>query len=66
MTNLEEKSLTIRKETIYDKIRKSFFAIFYAKDYQMMQKLEELIKPKRPNINKIVIPKEMGKNIQKY
>ena len=65
MSKLVEKSLVVRKENLYEKIRKSLFAFLYAKDYQMMEKLDELIKPKRPN-KRIVIPQEMGKNIKKW
>ena len=64
MSNILEKSLVIRKETIYDKIRRSLFSLIYKKDYQMMEKLDKLIKPKRP-MQKIIIPKELGKNPQK-
>ena len=65
MSNLVEKSLVVRKENLYDKIRKNLLAFFYAKDYKMMERLDKLIVPKRPN-KRIIIPKEMGKNIQKY
>lgn len=66
MTNLIETSLVIRKETIYDKIRKSLFSLLNRKDYQMMQRLDILMKPKRPKAgSKIVIPKEIGKDIIK-
>ena len=61
MSNLMEKSLIVRKETIFDKLRKSLFALIYAKDYQMMENLDKLITPKRPT-GKIIIPKEIGKN----
>ena len=64
MSNLNEKGLVIRKETIYDKIRKNLFAFIYAKDYEMMQRLDELIMPKRPN-KEIIIPKKIGKDIKK-
>ncbi len=65
MSNLIEKSLVVRKENLYDKIRKSLLAFFYAKDYKMMERLDKLIIPKRPN-KRIIIPEEMGKKIQKY
>ncbi len=62
MSNLMETSLVIKKETIYDKIRKSLFVLIYGKDYQMMQRLDNLIKLKRPHpSSKIIIPKEIGK-----
>ncbi len=66
MEKIKETSLIIKKETIYDKIRKSLLNILYPKDYPMIQKLEELIRPKRPKQNmKIIIPKEIGKDIKK-
>lgn len=62
MSNLMETSLVVKKETIYDKIRKSLFVLIDRKDYQMMQRLDNLIKPKRPHLSsKIIIPKEIGK-----
>ncbi len=62
MSNLRETSLVIKKETVFDKIRKSLLMLIYGKDYQMMQRLDDLIKPKRPNsVTNIVIPREIGK-----
>lgn len=66
MQNITETSLIIRKETIYDKIRKNLWSFIFKKDIQMLQKFENLIMPKRPSKNKIIIPQEMGKNIKKY
>lgn len=60
-----ETSLVIRKESIYAKIRRNLYILMYGKDYEMIQTLEERIKPKRPN-GKIIIPKEMGKDMTKY
>ncbi len=66
MGNLLETGLIIKKETVFDKIRKNLFVFIYQKDYQMIQKLEDLIKPKRPKPNsQIIVPKEMGKDITK-
>ena len=64
MNNTIEKSLVIRKETVYEKIRKSLLSLIYSKDYQMMQRFEDLIKPKRPN-KRIIIPREIGKEWHK-
>lgn len=67
MSKVIETSLILRKETVIDKIRKNLFMLIFQKDYQMIQRLDELIMPKRPKKNsKIVIPKEMGKSITKY
>lgn len=66
MSNVIETRLIIRKETVIDKIRKSLFLLIFQKDYQMIQRLDELIMPKRPKKNsKIIIPKEIGKFITK-
>ena len=66
MSNLLQKSLVVRKETIYDKIRKNLWLLIFQKDYEMIQRLDDLLMPKRPKPNtKIIIPKEIGKNIQK-
>lgn len=57
----------IKRETIFDKIRTGLFVLIYQEDYQMIQRLDELIMPKRPKQNsKIVIPQEIGKSIIKY
>lgn len=66
MSDLMQANLIIRKETVYAKIRRSLLALIYQKDYQMIQRLDELMIPRRPaNNSKIVIPKEIGKNIEK-
>ena len=66
MANLKETSLVIKKETLYDKIRKNLWVIIFQKDYQTIQRLENLMKPKRPRASqKIVIPQEIGKDIKK-
>lgn len=65
MCNVIERSLVIRKETIYDKIRRSVLVLIYQKDYSMIQRFENLIQFKRPQqTSKIVIPKEIGKKIK--
>ena len=66
MSNVIETNLVIRKETIYDKIRRSLLVLIYQKDYPMIQRLENLIQLKRPNQgSKIIIPKEIGKQMKK-
>ncbi|MCI8759778.1 MAG: hypothetical protein HFJ34_01400 [Clostridia bacterium] len=60
-----ETSLVIRRESIYAKIRRNLYGLMYGKDYKMIQTLDVLIRPKRPN-GKIIIPKEIGKDITKY
>lgn len=67
MSKIIETSLIIKRETVIDKIRKSLLVLIYKNDYQMIQRLDELIMPKRPKQNsKIVIPQEIGKSIIKY
>lgn len=66
MANLKETSLVIKKETLYDKIRKNLWIVIFQKDYQTIQRLENLMRPKRPRASqKIIIPREMGKDIKK-
>ncbi len=68
MSDFVEKSLVIKKETIYDKIRKSLWFLIFKHDFQMIQRLDILLQPKRPAIEKgkVIIPKEIGKNVKKY
>lgn len=66
MANRKETSLVIKKENVYEKIRKNLLILIFHKDYQMIQRLENLMKPTRPKPNvKIVIPKEIGKDTKK-
>lgn len=66
MSKITETRLIIRKETIYDKIRRSFLTLIYQKDYTIIQRLEELMMVKRPQQSKkIIIPKEIGRDIAK-
>jgi len=65
MASTKQTSLIIKKETLYDKIRKGLFLFIFQKDYEAMKKLEELMSPKRPIVSKIIIPKEIGKDIKK-
>lgn len=66
MSNIVEKSLIIRKETKFDKMRKSLFLIFFREEYYMNKRIDELLTPKKIDTSKIVIPKEIGKGIKKY
>jgi len=67
MSSLMGTGLVVKKETIYDKIRKNLLIFIYQEDYFAMQRLDELIKSKRQVGNiKVVIPKEIGKSIIKY
>ncbi len=61
MSGPSEMSLIVKKHTIYDKIRTSLFALIFHKDYKMIQRLDELMMPKRPVPKNIVIPREIRK-----
>ncbi len=54
-----EKSLIIKKETAFDKIRKKLSMIFFYEEYQLEMRIEKLVTPKKVDITKIVIPKEI-------
>ena len=63
---VKETSLIIRKKTIFDKIREKLFRLVLGKEYYLLEELEELCRTRASvNITKIIIPKEMGKNIKK-
>ena len=55
-----ETRLILVKETKFDKIRKHLLKMFFKKDYEIINKFQELIEIKRPK--NIIIPKEIGKN----
>lgn len=59
MKKVIETGLIIRKETKFDKIRDALLNLFFHEEYEMMQKLEELLKVNRIDSSKIVIPKEI-------
>lgn len=61
MKRIVETSLVIKKETKFDKIRDALFNLFFHKEYEMMHRLDELLKVKKVETNKIVIPKEIKK-----
>lgn len=56
---IKEKSLVIKKETQFDKIRKGIYQIFFNEEYLLEMELKSLLKINRPNPEKIVIPKEI-------
>lgn len=58
--------LMLRKETKFDKIRKNLFFVIFKEEYKLEQRLDNLIMHKRPDLNKIVIPKEIGEKYEKY
>ncbi|MCI8411298.1 MAG: hypothetical protein HFJ40_02405 [Clostridia bacterium] len=65
MSKVVETSLVLKKETKFDKMRKNLFMIFFKEEYLLMQRIDELMTPKKVNTSKILIPKEIGKEITK-
>ena len=61
MKRIVETSLVIKKETKFDKIRDALFNLFFHEEYEMMHRLDELLKVKKVETNKIVIPREIKK-----
>ena len=60
-----ETGLIVRKETKFDKIRKILNRIFFKEEYFLEAQLEELLRKESVITSKIVIPKEIGKNMWK-
>lgn len=65
MSKVVETSLVLRKETKFDKLRKSLFMIFFREEYLLSQRIDDLIVPKKIESSKIIIPAEIGKEIRK-
>lgn len=59
MSKVTEKYLVVREETQLDKIRKVIYKIFFKEEYFIEMELENMLKLKKPNTKKIVIPKEI-------
>lgn len=59
MSKIIETSLVIKKETKFEKMRKQLYRIFFRKEYWLDMEFEELLKINRPNVSKIIIPKEI-------
>lgn len=54
-----EKSLVIRKENPFDKLRRTLVMMFFREEYEVERKLDELMNYKKVDVSKIVIPKEI-------
>ena len=54
-----EKSLVIRKETPFDKIREILLMTFFKEEYILEKRIDEFVKRKSINVSKIIIPKEI-------
>lgn len=60
MSKVKETRLVIKKETRFDKIRRLLIEIFFKEGYLLEMELENLLKIKRVNPEKIVIPREIN------
>ena len=54
-----EKSLVIRKENPFDKVRRALVMMFFREEYEVERKLDGLMNYKKVDVSKIVIPKEI-------
>lgn len=52
-----ETRLIVIKQTKFDKIRRGLMMFFYGKDYEIIDKYQQLLKVNRPR--NIIIPKEI-------
>jgi len=59
MSKLTEKSLIIKKETIFDQVRERLFMLFFREEYELEEELKQIMKIKKVDTNKIIIPKEI-------
>ena len=61
MQKVTETSLALRKETKFDKIRNALLSLFLSnEDLKFIQRIDNLIMPKRPVNKQIIIPKEIS------
>ena len=59
MSKILETSLIIKKETKFDKIRKTIYQIFFEQEYLLEMELKNITQIKRPNPKNIIIPREI-------
>lgn len=59
MSNINEKSLILKKETKFDIIRNKILRIFFKEEYNLEERLKGLMKISKVEISKIIIPKEI-------
>lgn len=59
MSKVVEKSLIIKKETPFDKLREALLMMFFKEEYYLEKRLDEFTKIKRINKSNIVIPREI-------
>ena len=59
MSKVLETGLIIKRESNFEKIRKSIYQIFFRKECFFEMELNNITKINRPNPKEIVIPKEI-------
>jgi hypothetical protein len=64
MSKILETGLIVKKESNFDKIRKSIYQIFFRKEYLLEMEINNITKINRPKPSDIIIPKEI--KIEKY
>ena len=60
MSKKLELGLVVKKEAKFEKVRKVLIRIFFAEQYFIEQDFENLIKIRKIDTSKIIIPKEIG------
>lgn len=59
MSKVLETGLIIKRESNFEKIRKSIYQIFFRKEYLLEMEINNIIKVNKPNQKNIVIPREI-------
>lgn len=59
MSKILETSLVIKKETKFDKIRKTIYQRFFQEEYLLDMELKNIIQIRKPNPKNIIIPREI-------
>ena len=59
MSKILETSLIIKKETKFEKVRKTIYQIFFEQEYLLYMELKNFMQIKRPNPKNIIIPREI-------
>ena len=59
MSKIIETSLIIKKETKFEKVRKTIYQILFQQEYLLDMELKNIMQIKRPNPKNIIIPREI-------
>ena len=59
MSKVLETGLIIKRESNFEKIRKSIYQIFFRKEYLLEMEINNITKINRPNPKEIIIPREI-------